>query len=509
MWAFNLRTRQLNDSDSEDGDGACPDKISDDKQFLNDIDLSSRPETAQYKPNPWSIAKVNAASRPNVVSKAGPAKKVPTNISVKPAGGIVDGFRRQAERAKTPVSKSGRSTPQTIGKKLDSIMNVSEQSNGLSIPASHVTDNHPAFLALSPKITQNPPKNGRYASTFDPSRPTQSTSHISGLSKAHIPHPSAQITKDSNKIQNFPHSFSSPVQPPDRTSSHIISNSSPARPSYGYSSAAAGMKRNLTPRSRKYGSIQASSTFRSQHSPAFPDSNSQAPLYPLTNYSQLIDPQRRYYHSPTLSIERQQNNVYNSFKHSYSPHPVSRLDLQDQTGPQPLSSSTDIHDSDCPTSQPNDITKMPEWLTSALHSQPMQTVAPSSDPEYPANLPNTKLFPSSGPLLEFSYPPETLPVHILPRASSPPAPSPYSRKPTTPPSPCQFVRPTPQSLPTRSATPRRDAYKPHMFQDYCPDSTWSTFPVRKKVNTGCVSTMCKIYDSSQWFMSVHPSLKGV
>jgi hypothetical protein len=72
--------------------------------MLQQIDLAAREDSAQYKPNPWSIARVNAASRPrqpttavNFVSEKTVAKKPPQ-------GAIVDAFKKQAQKPKATTN---------------------------------------------------------------------------------------------------------------------------------------------------------------------------------------------------------------------------------------------------------------------------------------------------------------------------------------------------------------------------------------------------------------------
>lgn len=69
MWSYNLRSYDFfedqEDSDIEPNASHRSEEvaISDDTRFLEDMDLSSRNDNAHYKPNPWTIAKINAASR--------------------------------------------------------------------------------------------------------------------------------------------------------------------------------------------------------------------------------------------------------------------------------------------------------------------------------------------------------------------------------------------------------------------------------------------------------------
>ncbi|KAF8810928.1 hypothetical protein BYT27DRAFT_6472408 [Phlegmacium glaucopus] len=68
-WVFNFRTRYASSDDSQSG--SEPDdqelataKIGASRLPINDLDLSTREEHVAYKPNPFSIAKINAAYRP-------------------------------------------------------------------------------------------------------------------------------------------------------------------------------------------------------------------------------------------------------------------------------------------------------------------------------------------------------------------------------------------------------------------------------------------------------------
>ncbi|KAI9452752.1 hypothetical protein F5148DRAFT_1235440, partial [Russula earlei] len=63
VWSFNLRSynpRDFSDSDSDDNllDNPCSDGST-----LVDHPMSEDNDTAVFRPNPWTIAKINAASR--------------------------------------------------------------------------------------------------------------------------------------------------------------------------------------------------------------------------------------------------------------------------------------------------------------------------------------------------------------------------------------------------------------------------------------------------------------
>ena len=66
-WAFNFRSAHFGaydtDSDSEEGPAIPAEKDSEETKLAKDLDISERQETAAYKPNPFSIAKINAAAR--------------------------------------------------------------------------------------------------------------------------------------------------------------------------------------------------------------------------------------------------------------------------------------------------------------------------------------------------------------------------------------------------------------------------------------------------------------
>lgn len=65
VWSFDLRSYNPNDfSDSESEENALPDNLCSDGSTLVDQPLSEDNDTAVFKSNPWSIAKIHAASRP-------------------------------------------------------------------------------------------------------------------------------------------------------------------------------------------------------------------------------------------------------------------------------------------------------------------------------------------------------------------------------------------------------------------------------------------------------------
>ena len=63
LWSFNLRSHNPCDFSDSDPDDPLLDNLCSDGSTLVDHPLSEDNDTAEFRPNPWSIAKINAASR--------------------------------------------------------------------------------------------------------------------------------------------------------------------------------------------------------------------------------------------------------------------------------------------------------------------------------------------------------------------------------------------------------------------------------------------------------------
>ncbi len=124
-WSFNLRTSKIRRADRDlDDSGFDSDPSSDsdvdESHMLDDLDISTRDETVVYKPNPFSIAKINAAARSTnrPPSTNGPSRPIkPTKAGKKPGGSIVDGLRKQSEKAKSRFQRpplQANATPSTL-----------------------------------------------------------------------------------------------------------------------------------------------------------------------------------------------------------------------------------------------------------------------------------------------------------------------------------------------------------------------------------------------------------
>lgn len=130
-WSLSLRGRGCNDGyssddESEDGDKTAlttgsdgPSPTSDEARLLGELDLASRADAAAYKPNPWSIAKVNASARPSkplaaTHKKSKPSSKVTTKATV------LDLLRTQPKKKNAPP-RTTASSAVTAPKAFESV----------------------------------------------------------------------------------------------------------------------------------------------------------------------------------------------------------------------------------------------------------------------------------------------------------------------------------------------------------------------------------------------------
>ncbi|KAF8908560.1 hypothetical protein CPB84DRAFT_1822099 [Gymnopilus junonius] len=125
-WSFNFRANpyyERSDSESDsgaDGNNSVQKNIVD----LNGIDLSAREETVSYKPNPFSIAKINAACRANIQAKGAvsdanvtaPASSRPKAAAPRGQQTMKAGFQKQASKTRQPdSSNSMKSLKSSLG----------------------------------------------------------------------------------------------------------------------------------------------------------------------------------------------------------------------------------------------------------------------------------------------------------------------------------------------------------------------------------------------------------
>jgi len=111
-WTFNFRTssRFFDDSDSDSApndEDTLANTASAKDRLLDGIDLSTREETVAYKPNPFSIAKINAANRAQNQKYRAPCQNIsgsplrrPLKLVAKPTQTtVLHGFKIQAQKA--------------------------------------------------------------------------------------------------------------------------------------------------------------------------------------------------------------------------------------------------------------------------------------------------------------------------------------------------------------------------------------------------------------------------
>ncbi|KAJ3812354.1 hypothetical protein F5876DRAFT_74932 [Lentinula aff. lateritia] len=215
-WSFNLRNHNLDsdfdsdsDPDSDSGDASlniAP--ASDETKLLNDFDLSTREETVIFKPNPFNIARINAASRAQKsIASASRPDLLLTSKSGSAKGTIIDCFRLQAQKSKLvatstctandiDVNNSATSLNHHLVKSQNdntpsslpsSIPNLSDaKNNGTNkYPGAHIFPHMPPSSHL-PRFRHN---SGTFSS---PIRPAASIANLkSPLNRGHASSPVA------------------------------------------------------------------------------------------------------------------------------------------------------------------------------------------------------------------------------------------------------------------------------------------------------------------------------
>ena len=182
--------------------------------MLQQIDLAVREDSAQYKPNPWSIARVNAASRPrqpNATVKSVLEKPTAKKL---PQGAIVDAFNRQAQKPKATTNSSAQANRlQTSSQEPALTSAIDVLDDPVSAPARSPTSiAHIATSAVDPV-------------SILPQLRTPQEQHkeallLSFLPRRTFPVPySSQPTNRSSNLQFTPNikrvqPFSSPIHPP-------------------------------------------------------------------------------------------------------------------------------------------------------------------------------------------------------------------------------------------------------------------------------------------------------
>lgn len=131
-WTFNLRTPCYSGSDDEDSSSETEQTtVSDNSSsLLAELDLSGRQDTACHKPNPWTIARINATTRQAIVGngntegpEGGGRKRItsskpviPTSFRHKTKGNKKDASREKGYTAMSAVCHE--SPPRTALRRL-------------------------------------------------------------------------------------------------------------------------------------------------------------------------------------------------------------------------------------------------------------------------------------------------------------------------------------------------------------------------------------------------------
>ncbi|KAH8103505.1 hypothetical protein BXZ70DRAFT_735011 [Cristinia sonorae] len=144
------------------------DAISGDALLLKELDLSSRPDEAVFKQTPWTIAKINALSRPSQPVPQ-PASK-PTKKPDLPTGLIVDAFKKQTQRLSHQHSQNALTagtfrTNSQAATTLPSMepsclrtVSSTENSKELYDNSTNLSSTTEPFLAQSSSITTSSPE---------------------------------------------------------------------------------------------------------------------------------------------------------------------------------------------------------------------------------------------------------------------------------------------------------------------------------------------------------------
>ncbi|KAJ7293139.1 hypothetical protein C8J57DRAFT_1457409 [Mycena rebaudengoi] len=212
IWAFNLRSTTTNlDSDSDDSAEDTTADISEETRLLNDLDLSSREEPGVlYKPNPFSIAKINAASRPTRPAQPLTVRRPAKPVQKKPQGRIVDSFKKTVEKKLATPATVPAPVPRTTPAPSVVIPPTSDISKDMRQEV--------VVESLSTDAQNTTPPEEKLIAAVE-----HSSAHISTIPSAALSQPN-----HSNKRFRAPAQipFSSPLPPPLKSRNAAILNQS-------------------------------------------------------------------------------------------------------------------------------------------------------------------------------------------------------------------------------------------------------------------------------------------
>ncbi|KAJ6503339.1 hypothetical protein C8R47DRAFT_1316580 [Mycena vitilis] len=420
VWTFNLRSNQANqDPDSDDDDEPTTNSISEETRLLQELDISHREETVVYKPNPFSIAKINAAARrpaasaPLVVHR--PTKPAPK----KPTGRIVDSFKK-AEK------KSLNANPATRPTALEHPPSANPIPPPLPEPpytAPSAADSIPRMD--DPRVPGSSPKQTHVIVTnISNSAPRDVLPHRADETNAHISTAFPPSKSVSKKLRPpLPVSFSSPLRArPLDPRSATISNPAP-RNQFSFSSP-------LRPTQFHSASVSNLSSAPKKHWPAL-----EKPTNALVGHHHSANPSAEITTDqnlqPTSLAPRQ-------FHHTLAASPPTAV----RTVVSAADNASVRHVG--PIDRPTEASSTQSRSTPLAykHSQPRRQKVPDLPPSSPIHSP--------------------IPT---------PSPSPRSRR-TTARKPVSTKKP--------SRTLKRQTSDAYDYFRSDPDDNWSTLPVRKK-----------------------------
>ena len=210
VWSFGFRARSGYVSDSNSDSGSDVGETNE-ARLIREMDLSSRHETVEYRPNPWSIARINAASRSSLPNPVKTKTRSPPKPQFKP---IVEAFKKQA-----------RQGCETVHPQLDKDTLEIKKPAHISTFANHT---HPSFeprqivgthrvARSSPVRAQNAPDAVRSHPALHHSSPglvsgKTLSKHRTGQVYQGAPRPSAHILRPS-----LPPFVSAPARTTDRS----------------------------------------------------------------------------------------------------------------------------------------------------------------------------------------------------------------------------------------------------------------------------------------------------
>ena len=402
-WSFSQRSAPRffydggTDDDNEENTGGANSSSrlpSSNSHTLQQIDLAAREDSAQYKPDPWSIAKINAAYRPRQPNA--PVKSVQEKPPPKepPRGAIVDAFTKQAQKPSTTNSTASAQANRrrtllqkpALTSAIDAPDNPMPAPTRSPIPIAHITTSavDPVPTLLQPRTPQ--PHQGTPLPIFLPrkafpiSHPspnphfTPSLQHVQPLSSpAPPPPPSQDCVASVFRPRQIPPQAPAYFEP--RTlDPHSITPSKAPVVADCVNPVGQGNARLAHPSHPKYHPTPVKPTRTTtslhprqqiQHTQPYPRHSSNQPVVNISSKSEMITP------SPSFAQARR------FFEYPYSAPPEI---TSERPSPEPLEESHTT-----PPPPRLQITSFPR-----KHMDPYDQFPPSPDSEWSTLKPQTR-----------------------------------------------------------------------------------------------------------------------